>query len=193
MAQKISIKCKTQESVEWKCIKSLQGPLKTISEESKEKLKNSIISNGFTFPMFVWQSGKDIYSIDGVHRKIVLLEMEQRGYIIPERLPAVYIEADTKNQAKKLILAATSQYAKTSKDELSIFIHDLDIEQIKSEIEIPGINIDDEKHEIQHDDFRQYKAVHFLITSPIEVIQDVLQIIGQLSDIEGVEIEQGPS
>lgn len=141
MNKKIKVICKTGDEVVWKAIQSLQGELKIISPISLKKLKQSIINNGFSFPFVVWRNKSTIYSIDGVHRAKALLELEKEGYEIPALLPAIYIRATDKTHAKKLILAATSQYAKTQEDELIEFLSDLNIEEINDEIEIPSIDL----------------------------------------------------
>lgn len=144
MAKSISITCKTKDFLPLDKIESLQGELKKISPASMDKLKNSIKTYGFSFPVFVWESGKRYYSIDGVHRCKALKEIaEVDGYGIPEQVPVVFINAKNRKQAKELLLAASSNYAALNKDYLiNEYLNDLDLDSIRSNIELPDINIE---------------------------------------------------
>lgn len=191
--KKIKVKCNTGKDVEWQNIKSLQGCLKKISAESMKKLKASIIENDFSFPFIVWRA-KDgvLYSIDGVHRALALRELKDEGYHVDDNLPAVFVHANDKVQAKKLILLATSQYAKIQQHEFIDFITDLDILKLVDEIDIQGIQIfDDSEPTIKSEALVPYKHVHFLVSVPINKITEVQALIEKLSQIKDIEIEQG--
>lgn len=144
MKKIIKITCTTKDFLDVESIESLQGELKKISQASMDKLKNSIKTYGFSFPVFVWKSGKKNYSIDGVHRCKALKELETLdGYAIPKQVPVVFIQAKDQKQAKELLLAASSQYAAMNKNYLiNEFITDLDLEHLQENIEIPQIDID---------------------------------------------------
>lgn len=145
MGNHIKITCQSETYLDIDAIESLQGELKKISQASMDKLKSSIKMYGFSFPVFVWKSGKKHYSIDGIHRCKALKELESiDGYEIPKQVPVVYIQAEDKKQAKELLLAASSQYAAINKDYLmNDFISDLDFDNINLTIEIPKIDISD--------------------------------------------------
>jgi hypothetical protein len=48
-----------------------------------------------------------LLSIDGVHRKIALLELAAEGYEIPEQLPCTYVTAANETEAATIILSVT--------------------------------------------------------------------------------------
>src|SRR5271157_3239553 len=140
----IRVTCSAKDFLDMDDIESLQGELKSISKESMAKLKNSIKRYGFSFPIFIWKNKDKYYSIDGVHRCKALKELSEiDGYEIPEQVPVVHIQAKDRKQAKELLLAASSQYAAINKDYLmQEFITDLNLESLKSTIEIPQIDIE---------------------------------------------------
>jgi DNA modification methylase len=67
------------------------------------------------------------------------------GWELPKgAVPGVHIEADTEQEAKELILLATSQYGKTNPDALYEFLHaaEISFDQIKTYLDVPGINLE---------------------------------------------------
>ena len=88
----ISIKVATGYDCNWREIQPLQPEgFKGQSNNEKETLKQSIIQNGFNNAFDVWRHNGMLLSIDGVHRKIALLELAEEGYEIPELLPCTYV------------------------------------------------------------------------------------------------------
>lgn len=96
-------------------------------------LKNSILTIGFTIPMFIWLEGKFI--ADGAGRMLALELLEYEGYTIPD-LPYVPLEAKNKKEAKRLTLAISSQYGLISPDSIGEFTLDM------NEIDLSFINIE---------------------------------------------------
>ena len=115
----------------------IQGNLKTLDEKNYEKLKKSLIENGFDVPFFVWIPTKDEagtidgepieikkglkYSLDGNQRQRVLTKEGNSKSRFP------YIKIDCKNfaEAKKAILRISSQYGKISQEGLDAFSFDI--------------------------------------------------------------------
>lgn len=127
-------------------LKPLQGNLKTLSEESYQKLKASILKHGFSFPVFVWENPEDaqIYTIDGHQRIITLNKMNEEGYSIPQ-IPVVLIDAHSIQEAKSKLAVAASMYGDFNQDGVIEFFKDLDFEL--PEIKMPFINFDFPKNE----------------------------------------------
>lgn len=96
-------------------------------------LKNSILTIGFTIPMFIWVEGKFI--ADGAGRMLALELLEYEGYEIPD-LPYVPIEAKNKKEAKRITLAISSQYGIITPDSVGEFTLDM------NEIDLSFINIE---------------------------------------------------
>ncbi len=108
----IAVKVETRILCNWRDIEPLQPEgFKGQTENEKETLKNSIVKNGFHDAFDVWQHNGRLLSIDGVHRKIALLELAEHGYEIPEQLPCAYIDAKDETEAATIILSRNSQHS----------------------------------------------------------------------------------
>ena len=79
-----SIIIKTIE-IPWKDMNWLQPRnFKKAERINLEKLKNSLITNGFSLPFNVWEDNKGkIWILDGHHREKVMKELLVEGVIIP--------------------------------------------------------------------------------------------------------------
>ena len=108
----IAVKVETGFNCNWRNIEPLQPEgFKGQTANEKETLKNSIVKNGFHDAFDVWQHDNKLLSIDGVHRKIALLELAAEGYEIPEQLPCTYIDAKDEAEAAIIILSRNSQHS----------------------------------------------------------------------------------
>jgi hypothetical protein len=112
MVMQIAVKVDTGYNCDWRNIVALQPDgFKGQTENEKETLKNSIVKNGFHDAFDVWQHEGRLLSIDGVHRKIALLELSEEGYEIPEQLPCTYVTAANETEAATIILSRNSQHS----------------------------------------------------------------------------------
>ena len=108
----IAVKVETGFNCNWRNIEPLQPEgFKGQTANEKETLKNSIVKNGFHDAFDVWQHEGRLLSIDGVHRKIALLELAEEGYEIPEQLPCTYVTAENETEAATIILSRNSQHS----------------------------------------------------------------------------------
>lgn len=119
-----------------------QGELKRLERDDYEKLRKNILDNGFSFTVHVWQNKKKNYIIDG-HQRLACVKMmnETEGYKVP-KLPVSIVEAPNYKSALKKVLAGISQYGTMTKESLTTFIkeHDLDFENIASSFSFPTID-----------------------------------------------------
>ena len=149
----ISIKCETKDYLDWHNITEFQGGLKIRDEADIEKAKTSILKYGWSFPFFVWVSGKTNYCLDGHARIKVLKALEEEGYLIPE-LPVVYIQAKNKTEAKQKLLRLNSNFGHFTKESVLEFASDIDLNF--DEIALPDSVIDftdaEEPQETEGDD-----------------------------------------
>ena len=137
--QTIQIACETKDTLELAELTELQGGLKERTDVDYDKIKLSIIKFGFSFPLFVWKSGKTNYLCDGHGRFATLCKMQKDGYIIPP-LPVVYIQCKNKTEAKQKLLRLNSTYGKMTKESVLEFAEDLEINF--DEISLPDTVID---------------------------------------------------
>lgn len=135
----IKIECETKDYLDWHNITEFQGRLKIRDEADIEKAKTSILKYGWSFPFFVWVSGKTNYCLDGHARIKVLKALEEEGYLIPE-LPVVYIQAKNKTEAKQKLLRLNSNFGHFTKESVLEFAEDIDLNF--DEIALPDTVID---------------------------------------------------
>jgi hypothetical protein len=141
----ISIKCETSETLEIAEMTEMQGGLKERTDIDYDKIKLSICKFGFSFPFFIWKSGKTNYLIDGHGRFATLCKMQKDGYLIPP-LPVVYIQCKNKTEAKQKLLRLNSQYGRMTKESVLEFAEDLELNF--DEIALPDTVIDFTEEEI---------------------------------------------
>jgi hypothetical protein len=142
----IKINCKGAISIPLEELTQLQGDLKELSEANFLKLRASILKNGITFPLFVWQDQGTIFILDGTQRDRVLRKLAAEGYDIPP-LPCALITAENKRQACEKILLISSQYGKMSNESLYEFIskNDIGFLELEEMLDLPQINLEEFK------------------------------------------------
>lgn len=123
--EEIKIACRAANILPIDSIIEFQGKLKKITKANMEKLKKSILKNGFTAPIFIWEDAGDNKILDGHQRLATLIKMRQEGYDIP-LLPVAYIYADDEAEARRKLLAITSQYGEFDALELADWLDELD-------------------------------------------------------------------
>lgn len=129
------------ELVRWRGMEFIQkSSFKKLSEQSTERLRNSIIINGFIKSFNVWQSpeGK-IICLDGYHRCRMLRQLAKEGYEIPELLTANFLDCASREEAAKLVLVYSSPYARIESDGFEEFLalNNLELGDVISEITAP--------------------------------------------------------
>jgi len=136
MSKVIPIKCKSSENYDIKEFTELQGDLKTLSDDSYNMLKESIIKFGFRFPIFYVELNNKKFILDGHGRSFTIKKMIEDGYSFGKsnKLPAVKIDADTRKEAKEVLLALNSKYGEMTSSGLSEFMASdgIDIKDIES-------------------------------------------------------------
>lgn len=123
--KKIQIKCSGLTTLPIDLILEFQGALKKLSKANLDKLKKNILKLGFIAPLFVWDNKGDNLLLDGHQRLAALIGLRQDGYDIP-LLPVDYIHAEDEAEAKKMLLAITSQFGEFDQTELQEWIDQLD-------------------------------------------------------------------
>jgi len=84
-------------TISWAELKTYQfNNLKESKNRDVSKLKNSIVNEGFCFPVFIWNR----FVLDGTGRFLALKELEEAGYIVPE-LPIIELVAVTTSNQQR--------------------------------------------------------------------------------------------
>jgi hypothetical protein len=131
----IEIKCRGADMLPLEAIADFQGKLKKRSQDSKRRLALSMFSKGFIAPFFVWEKDGTCKILDGHARDEVLREIRAAGISVPDLFPVDYIDAENEQDAREKLLSITSQYGEFDKDELALWLDDLDNE-IKESLRI---------------------------------------------------------
>lgn len=140
--KEIEIKCTGTDYLNIKQIDDFQGSLKKISKKNLANLKRRIIEDGFIAPIFVWKHEGKNKIIDGHGRRFALLSLFEEGYTIPD-IPVAFIEASDEADARKKLLAISSQYGEFDAEELSDWLEGLgaDVAEtlriVDGDVEIP--------------------------------------------------------
>ena len=137
----IAIRCAAAVNLNLEDLTPMQGDLKELSDASFDKLKQSILKHGISFPFFVWQSDGNNYILDGTQRDKVLEIMQEEGFVIPP-LPCAIIHAKDRKEAAEKILLISSQYGKMTNNSLVEFLteNDLGFLELQDELELPSID-----------------------------------------------------
>lgn len=120
----IRVTCQGATSLALDELVEFQGGLKKLSKKNLEKLKARILEDGFNVPFFVWKHDGTNSLLDGHQRVRALKSLQSDGYEIPP-LPVAYIEASDIADAKKKLLAISSQYGEFDSEELSQWLDEL--------------------------------------------------------------------
>lgn len=143
MLKEVQIKCKGSMTLELEQLTPFQGELKELSKANHDKLRKQIIELGFSEPICVWKNENKYYILNGHQRLRVLTEMKKaEGFKIP-RLPVVEVEAETEHEAKKKVLALTSQFGNITGQGLFQFASEANIDlPTLEDFRFPEINLD---------------------------------------------------
>lgn len=145
MNQQLLVKCHAKDHLSIDELTPLQGQLKNLTNQNYEKFKKQLLELGFSAPFFVWKDNETNYIGDGHMRLYTLKQMRDEGIHIPDQLPVVYFDAKDKKEAKKKVLAFTSQYGEMTIEGLSDFAIDGGIEfnEIVESFRFPEIDLND--------------------------------------------------
>lgn len=150
----ISIACRTQESAELKLFKPFQGDLKFLSDSNYEKLKAEILKYGFTCPLFIWKEGKQLHILDGHQRVFTLTKMEKEGFTIP-KIPYVAIEAETREDAKNVLIGMVNVYGTMNTDGLIKYANEAGISLAEMALRVVHPEIDTDELELAAQEARE--------------------------------------
>lgn len=132
------------EPANWRKFQFIQqDDFKALDDEAMSKPKQSILSDSFIQPFYVWLDNEGaMYCLDGKHRTIALEELNGEGFIVPELLPTTFVECENKQEAAKLVLKYSSIYAKITQQGLYDFLqmYELEFEEIRDQIDLPELS-----------------------------------------------------
>jgi len=189
----IQISCKGAGLKSIDELKEFQGEIKKLTPQNYQKLKNTILNNGFSAPIFIWLHENKNYILDGHQRIKVLQGLQKEGYKIP-LLPVDYIYAKSKKEAKRKLLSLASIYGLGDKNAIETFIEEskLNINELINETNI--IDVERDIKSIDYDyieeNIKPFKQTHILLSFPPEKLAQIKPYIEKILEIKGVEYEQ---
>lgn len=144
MSKQIVNKVETKDYLYLNEVIVFQGKLKSITSDDLNKLKKSLIKSGIDICFHIWKDSKGKNQIlDGTHRFYALTALKEEGYEIP-KLPVVYVKAQSRKEAAKVVLISNSRYAKMTQESISDFMIDMELNLDDLEfLDIPELNMDD--------------------------------------------------
>jgi hypothetical protein len=117
---KVINKVLNTDTLEWEELKKYAvNELKTNREIYT--LTQSIKKKGFITPIFIYKDDK--YILDGAGRIMALSELKKQGYEL-EPIPVVYIQAETLEKAKELVILISSNHGTITEQSYKAFVQD---------------------------------------------------------------------
>jgi len=184
----IKVTCRGAKSLPIDRIVEFQGNLKKLSKKNLDRLKVRIIEDGFNVPFFVWDHKGDYRVLDGHQRLKALLSLRKDGWSLP-LLPVAFIEAKDEADARKKLLAISSQYGEFDNEELTKWLDGVGqsvaetLRLVDDEIKYSGTF--DEQIPIEDDEPKpeEPKADAFTVVVYCEGLQDRDRTLKHLKDL----------
>lgn len=112
MKGKIKIACTSGISLLLNEMFVYPGSLKKHSQLEIERLCDSILTDGFLFPIAIGKVKDKNYVVDGECRLFALQELEYRGYEIPE-IPVFHVRTNEKTIKQNILFATSTNHCIT--------------------------------------------------------------------------------
>ena len=128
------------ELVNWRNLQFIQQDnFKEWIGNGDVKLLESILKYQFIDPFKVWEHEGVLYCLDGRHRYLDLVKVFDSGALVPDMLPATFIDCDNMKEAAELVLVYSSAYAKITQQGLLEFVQNfnLDFPDMQAMVNIP--------------------------------------------------------
>ena len=119
-------------------LQAFQGALKTLDEVQYERLRMSLIEEGFAAPVFVWHGHDKV--LDG-HQRLIVIEREE--WVVEGGVPVVDIEAeDEQEAARKVLRVYSAVYGQIDAQGLYDFATAHEIDVIALDVPFPDFEAD---------------------------------------------------
>ena len=123
--EKIRIKCTTGITMSLDDMNWFPSKLKKHSDLEIQRIRDSIIEDGFLFPIAIGKVGDKNYIIDGECTYNALQQLKYEGFEIPE-IPIYYVRCNEET-IKKMILIGTSTNHCVTEISLEEFVEGTDL------------------------------------------------------------------
>lgn len=145
MDKLIRIECQGAAEASYTHLINLQGDLKVLTDEAYNRFKANILVNGFSEPISIWKDDDKLRIVNGHQRLATVKRMVENEDYQVGKLPINFVFAKTYQEAKKKVLALTSEYGQISNQGLVNFLMDVDIDAdyLRDAIKINNVNVED--------------------------------------------------
>lgn len=151
--QLVRVTCQGATTLMLEHLTEFQGELKELSKENYAKLRREIMDMGFSEPVSVWPEKVDatttFHLLNGHQRYRTLKQMQLEGFEIPP-IPVNLVDALDRAEAKRKVLAFTSQYGQITQEGLYEFMTgaDIGIDEVMDRFRFPEVDL-----QVFHDGF----------------------------------------
>lgn len=175
----IEIKCSAPDEVLLSSLVPFQGELKKRTAKNIQELSDSIKQEGLLMPFAIWRNDDKNYLLDGHGRLAALTELAlQDRDIVEQTFPAIFIDADSEDSAKKALLQITSAYGRVTKDGAFRFTKTI------PEYHAPSINRFVHKKAVARTVQNRPVGALIRIRVPVDKEQEVRDILSQVDGIQ---------
>lgn len=130
-------------------LKEFQWDIKQDNPQLNAKLQQTIKKRWFDAPVYVRHDQKENFILDGHQRLKALNNLADKWLLLEDdKVPVVYIKANSLQEAKEKLLEYNSHYAEFNKDELENRIDWLDLDGINID-ELDNLSLDEDKEETE--------------------------------------------
>lgn len=158
--KQINIVCHTADTMELSELTPFQNRLKNRTAKQIKQLADTIVDQGFTCPLFIWQDEDINKIIDGNSRYLALQDLATSGFVIPP-IPVVLIDAVDEQEAKRKVLEVHNINGTITKDALLEYGKGLTIDF--TALTIPGcdmrLDLPDYDSVVKNTDGKDYDSV----------------------------------
>lgn len=144
-AKKILVKVRAANAVPLDSLLAFQGEIKTLSKEEYERLRTTTIKEGIRLALHVWEHKGQLNLIDGHQRTWAWKKMRDDEGFEFDDIPVSYVEAETIEEAKRVVLLALSQSGKVNQESLANYIREnhISVEWVVASLNPPNIKMGD--------------------------------------------------
>ena len=146
-------------------LRPLQGDFKKLSKVNFEKMKNSFINHGFSFPIKIWTDNNSINWIIGGHQRLKVLQVFKNCTIVDYintdegleeiartnyseiKIPCELVQAKDRTEAVKLLLMEDSRFGTTNNSSDFFESEGLEVKDFE-DFAIQGLDLEDISMEI---------------------------------------------
>lgn len=174
----IDVRCTLPDTLTIQSLKEFQGNLKTRTPEDLKELADSLSTEGLIMPFVVWNNSGEMKLLDGHGRLEALRLLSAKDSDITEQeFPVLFIEAETEDEAKKLLLQITSSYGKITKKGALNFCKSI------TDYHAPSINKFVHKPVVKRKFDTPKTETIIRIAVPVDKVDQLKQVLGNVSFI----------